>query len=67
MPELVRTGLSLERELVDKFDQTIARRGYQSGPRRFAVLFENTWCQRNRTKFSPRLTCTSITTTVSRS
>jgi CopG family transcriptional regulator, nickel-responsive regulator len=28
--DLVRTGLSLERELLDKFDQTIARRGYQN-------------------------------------
>ena len=30
MADLVRTGLSLERELLDKFDQTIARRGYQN-------------------------------------
>ena len=30
MADLVRTGLSLERELLDKFDQTISRRGYQN-------------------------------------
>ena len=30
MADLVRTGVSLERELLEKFDQTIARRGYQN-------------------------------------
>jgi len=30
MADLVRTGLSLERELLEKFDETIARRGYQN-------------------------------------
>ena len=30
MTDLVRTGVSLERELLEKFDQTIARRGYQN-------------------------------------
>jgi CopG family transcriptional regulator, nickel-responsive regulator len=30
MADLVRTGLSLERELLDKFDHTIARRGYRN-------------------------------------
>ena len=29
MADLVSTGLSLERELLDKFDQTISRRGHQ--------------------------------------
>lgn len=30
MADLVRTGLSLERELLDKFDKSIARRSYQN-------------------------------------
>lgn len=30
MADLVRTGLSLERELLEKSDETIARRGYQN-------------------------------------
>jgi CopG family nickel-responsive transcriptional regulator len=30
MGDLVRTGLSLERELLEKFDTTINRRGYQN-------------------------------------
>lgn len=30
MAELVRTGLSLERELLEKFDETITRHGYQN-------------------------------------
>lgn len=30
MADLVRTGLSLERELLEQFDQTIAKRGYQN-------------------------------------
>lgn len=30
MADLVRTGLSLERDLLKKFDETIAKRGYQN-------------------------------------
>lgn len=30
MADLVRTGLSLERELLEKFDENIARHGYQN-------------------------------------
>ena len=30
MADLVRTGLSLERDLLEKFDETIAKRGYQN-------------------------------------
>jgi CopG family nickel-responsive transcriptional regulator len=30
MGELVRTGLSLERELLEKFDMAISRKGYQN-------------------------------------
>jgi CopG family transcriptional regulator, nickel-responsive regulator len=30
MADLVRTGLSLERDLLEKFDETIAARGYQN-------------------------------------
>jgi CopG family transcriptional regulator, nickel-responsive regulator len=30
MADLVRTGLSLERELLEKFDESIAKRGYQN-------------------------------------
>lgn len=30
MPDLVRTGLSLERDLLEQFDKTIAKRGYNN-------------------------------------
>jgi CopG family nickel-responsive transcriptional regulator len=30
MPDLVRTGLSLERELLKRFDQALERKGYQN-------------------------------------
>ena len=30
MADLVRTGLSLERDLLERFDETITRRGYQN-------------------------------------
>ena len=42
MADLVRTGLSLERELLDKFDEAIARRGYQNRSEAIAISYENT-------------------------
>ncbi len=38
MADLVRTGLSLERDLLEKFDKAIAKRGYQNRSEAVRVL-----------------------------